>query len=93
MTGAFSAHTPPNAASSADHGLSGPAYYTATDTLHIWIGILSTDAGTRAEAISAWVPIVAHLRRLERRRWHAVDGPTSAIIATLLDMGWDPQGP
>ena len=35
------------------HGLGDPAYYTATDTLHIWIGILFTDASTRAEAQAA----------------------------------------
>ena len=76
-----------------DHGLGDPAYHTATDTFHIWIGIISTDAPSRAEAQTAWAPIVADLRRRKRRRWHAVDGPTSAIIATLLDMGWDAQGP
>ena len=37
-----------------------------------------------------WRAAVRHLKSKKQYRWHAVKGPMGAVIATLLDLDWDP---
>ena len=40
---------------------------------------------------SLWRLQTVHLRSKKQYKWHSVRGPMGATIATLLDLGWDPD--
>ena len=74
-------------------GRGDPAFATVFEILEGWIDILAV-ADLRTRAKSAWKKVVLKLKsRTRRGRWMAVTGTTHAMVATLLDLGWDPVGP
>jgi hypothetical protein len=61
------------------------------ELIQSWLQVIAT-TGIRHEALSrVWAKQVKLLDG--PRRWSEIKGPMGAVIATLVDLGWQPQGP
>lgn len=60
-----------------------------------WLKWWKRSPDQHIRAAKVWSATKHNLQKLETsaKRWRAVTGPTSALIATLLDLGWNPVGP
>jgi hypothetical protein len=69
-----------------------PYHYGRTQLLTEWIHLHSGLQEQRGALGLAWRKIVAKLRS-SPKPWSRVNSPVSAVVATLLDLEWDPVSP
>ncbi len=73
--------------SAADPTVSAPK-----QVLQEWLNLLDELQPQKASLELAWRRLVQQLSTA-KSRWGRVRGPVSAVVATLLDLGWRPLGP
>eukprot|EP00959_Pyramimonas_sp_CCMP1952_P119110 2490372-Pyramimonas_sp.AAC.1 len=54
-----------------------------------WFELVAAEPRLRSGIATAWPRVVAKLQR--PRRWNNVVSHLSAVIGTLLDLGWSPD--
>ncbi len=69
-----------------------PHHYGRTQLLREWLHLYTELQDQRGALALTWRRITAQLRS-SPRPWNKVKGPVSAVVATLLDLEWDPVGP
>ena len=59
-----------------------------------WLKWWWTNPEYRIDAARLWVATRSRLKDMGRtRRWKNVNGPVAAMVAMLLNLGWEPEGP
>eukprot|EP00959_Pyramimonas_sp_CCMP1952_P409449 8580959-Pyramimonas_sp.AAC.1 len=60
----------------------------------MWFSILG-DGRVNVERVRrGWARVLANLSsKAPRQRWRRVCSPMAATICTMLDLGWNPEGP
>ena len=69
-----------------------PVFQVALETCQLWFDLWQHLPKSHMLIESMWAKVLPTLRN-PPTRWKNVQGPISALIATLLDLGWDPLGP
>lgn len=68
-----------------------PAVSLRVELVQSWLQVVGSAAVPRPALDKAWAQRALELRG--PRRWQRVRGPMGALIATLVDMNWEPPGP
>jgi ribonuclease HI len=72
-----------------EYGKDDPAVAIPIGLFREWLNLM-TDPAFHARAEAAWGTIRMDLEKNAKSRWRKIGGPTAAVIATLLDVGWTP---
>ena len=72
-----------------EYGKDDPGIAIPVALFREWFELMS-DSSYHMRAEAAWHTIVEDLAANAKSRWRKITGPTHAIIATLLDLGWTP---
>ena len=74
-------------------GPADPAVQAPFDVFESWFDLLAQER-THQRLGSTWNNAVRRLKdRPPDKRWRGIIGITTATVATLLDIGWNPVGP
>ena len=72
--------------SSDDPGISIPM-----GLVREWLSLLASSEAVRHRASKTWRSMVKFMKARPKSRWRHIGGPAAAVIATLLDAGWNPS--
>ena len=67
-----------------------PAISLRIELIQAWCDTITHDPAQRAAICKTWDLLRQTLDDRGPTRWNAVAGPTAAVIATLMDIGWGP---
>jgi hypothetical protein len=70
-----------------------PAQAFPISLLQVWCKLWASDPKWQAAISEVWDRTRKRLESKHLGRWNGVTGHIGAVIATLLDLGWDPVGP
>ena len=69
-----------------------PTIQLRQELLITWLQVVASSTVPARALYKVWKGLKIHLADAARR-WHRVQRPMGAVVATLLDLGWDPFGP
>ena len=75
-------------------GQGDPVFSSFFRLLGSWTEIISGSALRRRKALQLWPNLLSRIQTCDaNRRWRKCSGTTAAIICSLLQIGWAPDGP
>ena len=70
-----------------------PAQVFTISLLQVWCKLWTAEPKWQAAINEVWNRTKLRLQEKHMGRWNGVTGHIGAVIATLLDLGWDPTSP
>ena len=70
-----------------------PAQTFTISLLTVWCKLWASEPQWQAAIKEVWNRVKTRLQAKHLGRWNGVTGHIGAVIATLLDLGWDPASP